>query len=162
MYSINEVRSKFEKDVCQALPVFYAFTRCDTTSLFHDKQKKSAWVAWKAYPEITSTFKFIADHPFAAVDINSLIFSQLERFTVVLYDETSVLESVNKAPQELFCKKSRNLENLPQTQDTLAQYIKRVAYQAGIWTTASNATSAIPLASDWGWEKLMENGRLYG
>ncbi len=98
MYSINEVCSKFEKNVCQALPVFRAFTRCDTTSLFHGKGKKSAWVAWKAYPEITSTFKFMADHLFAAVDTNSLIFSQFKRFTVVLYDETSVLESLNEAP----------------------------------------------------------------
>ncbi len=104
----------------------------------------------------------MADHPFAAVNTNSPIFSQLERFTVVLYDKTSFLELVNEARLELFCKKSRNLENLPPTQDALAKHIKRVAYQAGIWTTASNRTSAIPFPNDWGWEKWMENGILYG
>ena len=55
----------------------------------------------------------MADHPFAAVETNYPIFSQLERFTVVLYDKTSVLETVNEARQELFCKKNRDLDNLP-------------------------------------------------
>ena len=47
MYSINEIFSKFEIDVCQALPVFRAFIGCDTTSSFHGKGRKNAWVAWK-------------------------------------------------------------------------------------------------------------------
>ena len=115
MYSINEICSKFERDVCQALPVFHAFTGCDTTSSFHGKGKKTAWGAWKAYPEITSTFKFMADHPFAAAETNSHIFSKLERFTIVLCDKPSVLETINEAHRELFCKKNWNLENLPQT-----------------------------------------------
>ena len=154
MYSINEICSKFERDVCQALPVFHAFTGCDTTSSFHGKGKKTALEAWKAYPDITSTFKFMADHPFAAVETNSPIFSQVERFTLLLYDKTSVLETVNEARRELFCKKNRNLENLPPTQDALAQHIKRAAYQESIWTTASNATNTIPLPSDRGWENI--------
>ena len=101
-YAVN-----LKEKVCLALPVFHAFTGCDTTSSFHGKGKKSAWRAWKAYPEITSAFKFITDHPFTALEPNSPIFSQLERFMVVLYDKTSVLESVNKARRELFCKKNQ-------------------------------------------------------
>ena len=154
MYSINEVCSKFEKYICQALPVFHAFTGCDTTSSFHGKGKKTAWEAWKAYPDISSTVKVMADHPFAAVEVNSQIVRQLERFTVVLYDKTSVLETVNEARRELFRKKGRNLENRPPTQDALAQHIKRVAHQAGIWTTPSNATNPIPLPSTWGCENI--------
>ena len=151
MHSTNEICSKFERDVCQALPVFQTFTGCDTTPSFHGKGKKTAW---KAYPDITSRFKVMADHPFAAVETNSPIFSQVERFTLLLYDKTSVLETVNEARRELFCKKNRNLENLPPTQDALAQHIKRVAYQESIWTTASNATNTIPLPSDRGWENI--------
>ena len=119
----------------------------------------------EAYPEITSTFKFIADHPFAVVDTNSPIFSQLERFTVVLCDKTSVIESVNEARREQFYKKNRNLENLPPKQNALAQYIKRVEYQAGIWTNGQRLQmqhmqchcQVIGVG-----KQLMESGSLYG
>ena len=75
MYSINEICRKFERDACKVLPVFHAFTGCDTTSSFHGKGKRSAWGAWKSFPEITSMFMYIADHQFAAADTNSLRFN---------------------------------------------------------------------------------------
>ena len=40
MYSINEICRKFERDACKVLPVFHAFTGCDTTSSFHGKGKR--------------------------------------------------------------------------------------------------------------------------
>ena len=49
---------------CQALPYFYAFTGCDTTSQFLGKGKKSAWESCKAYPDAFKAFIFARDHPF--------------------------------------------------------------------------------------------------
>jgi hypothetical protein len=46
----------------------------------------------------------------------------LERFTFVLYDKTSELESVNEARRELFCQNNKTMEYIPPTQDSLLQH----------------------------------------
>lgn len=37
------------KTLVIALPMFHAFTGCDTVSFFGGKGKKTAWDTWKAY-----------------------------------------------------------------------------------------------------------------
>ncbi|KAG0730243.1 hypothetical protein GWK47_028666 [Chionoecetes opilio] len=75
----------------------------------------------------------------------------LERFTVVIYDKTSPLVSVNEARKELFCQKNRTMENIPPTQQALLQHTKRAVYQAGIWTTCHQAQQQTPTAEGCGW-----------
>ena len=58
----------------------------------------------------------MTENDFDEVSLTSSHFLLLQRFTVLLYDKTSNLESVNEARLHLFCKKSRSLENLPPTQ----------------------------------------------
>ena len=154
IHNINNVCSKLGKDVSQSLPTFHAFSGCDSTSGFHGKGKKSAWEAWKAFPEVTSAFLHNYEHPFDQFDSSSWQFQLLERFTVILYDRTSTCKLVNKARRELFCKKSRSLENLPPTQDALLQHVKRVVYQAGIWISSRQAEPEILSPGQWGWEDL--------
>ncbi|XP_071477249.1 uncharacterized protein [Diadema antillarum] len=155
-YNINNICKHLGDDKSRALPLFHAYTGCDTTSCFLGKGKKSAWRVWKSYPEVTQAFLHFVDHPFQAVDVSSEHISCLERFTVLMYDVTSNLVSVNEARRELFCKRKRNLENIPPTQDALLQHIKRVLYQSGIWTTCRQAQSAVPSPEGWGW--TMEDG----
>ena len=38
---------------CIALPMFHAFTGCDTVSFFGGRGKKTAWDTWKAYHDAT-------------------------------------------------------------------------------------------------------------
>ena len=45
-------------------PYFHSFTGCDTTSSFFRKGKKTAWEAWKSYPDVTTAFATIALNPF--------------------------------------------------------------------------------------------------
>ena len=40
----------------QALPMFHAYTGCDTVSTFATRGKKSAWDTWRAYEEVTKIF----------------------------------------------------------------------------------------------------------
>ena len=40
----------------QALPMFQAFTGCDTVSSFSDRGKKTAWEIWNVFPDVTDTF----------------------------------------------------------------------------------------------------------
>lgn len=106
-YHINAICNSLgeEKSQSRALPVFHSFTGCDTTSAFNGKGKKSAWQAWQAYEDVTEAFVHLALHPFKALDLNSLWFQKIERLTVILYDKTCPVDSVNEARKELFCVK---------------------------------------------------------
>ncbi|KAG1666280.1 putative aldolase class 2 protein [Nymphon striatum] len=113
------------KTVCQnlgspnnskALPIFHVFTGSDTTSQFAGKGKKSAWEAWKSYPEVTSGFLSMVEHPFQLLDLNSATFRLLDRFTCVLYNKTTAVVNVNELRQELFSKKTQAIEKIPPTQ----------------------------------------------
>ncbi len=128
-FHINTFCEHSSTEKCMALPSFHAFTGCDTTSSFFGKSKKSAWLTWNSYPEATEAFLFIAEHPYEPVHLASPHFLTLERFTVVLYHKASTLASVNEAHRELFCKKSKSLENIPPTQDALLQHVRRAVFR---------------------------------
>ena len=118
LLSVYTICEYLGKEKCRALPFFHAFTGCDTTSAFLGKGKKSAWKAWKAYPEATEAFRFVNDSPFIPLEINTPVFDVLQRFVVILYDRTSLATDVNTARRELFTKKNRALENIPPTEVT--------------------------------------------
>ena len=129
----------------------HCFTGCDTTSAFCGKGKKSAWAAWNCYPEVTEAFNYMAANPYRPVSMDAHHVQLLERFTVILYDKTSYLDSVNEVRRELFCQKSRTMDHIPPTQDALLQHMKRVAYQSGIWATSELAQQPTPSPEGWGW-----------
>ena len=54
---IHEYMSVLGEDTCKTLPIWFAFTCCDTVSGFHGRGKKMAWNTFKSYPPISSTFK---------------------------------------------------------------------------------------------------------
>ena len=72
-------------DRCIALPMFHAFTGCDTVSFFGGRGKRTAWDTWRSYNDITSIFVSLANTP---ESVESSVTS-LERFVIVLYDRTS-------------------------------------------------------------------------
>lgn len=115
-YSINTICAHLGQVKSRCLPAFHAFTGCDTTSSFFGKTKKSAWNTWNVYQDVNTAFLYMADNPCNGVNLTSPFFLLLERFTVLLYDKSSVLESVNEARLDLFCKKNKSLESLPPTQ----------------------------------------------
>jgi len=80
--------------------------------VFFGKGKIIAWEAWKSTPELTEALINIATHLFVPVSDDSPMFSCLERFVVVMYCNTSNLDSVDNARMELFCHKNRTMENL--------------------------------------------------
>ena len=43
----------------RSLPLFHAFTGCDTVSAFAGKGKKSAWESWNVFPELTDALRAI-------------------------------------------------------------------------------------------------------
>ena len=124
-YSIVHICASRGHHKSQALPVFHAFTGCDTTSSFRGKGKKSAWNAWQACDEVTETFTHLACNPFEVFNVDSHHFQMLERLTVLMYDKTSQHISVNEVRRESFCLKSPSLDRMPPTQDALLQHSRR-------------------------------------
>jgi len=59
-YHISAICASLEEQQSRALPVFHAFSGCDTTSAFRGKRKKSVWQAWQAYKDVTDTFVYLA------------------------------------------------------------------------------------------------------
>ena len=149
--TVNAISHTLGEPKSRALPVFHALSGCDTTSAFKGKGKKSAWLAWQAFEEVTATFEHLSLHPFEDLNADSSHFATIERFIVILYDRTSPLSLVNDEREELFCKRSRSVERLPPTKDALLQHTRRSVYQAGIWTTSTQTLQVLPSPEDFAW-----------
>ena len=101
---------------------------------------------------------YIMENPFIAIELESHHFKLLERFTVVLYDKTSQLSTVNESRRELFSHRDKVvMEALPPTQGALLQHLKRAIYQASIWSTADQAKQQVPSPGEWGWTLDIDN-----
>ena len=63
---------------------------------------------------------------------------------------------MNEAREDLFCRKSRAVDRIPPTQDALLQHVQRAVYQAGIWTTSTQAQQVVPSPQQFAWTKESE------
>ena len=93
------------------LPVFHAFTGCDTVSSFGGRENKTAWKICEVYPDVTEAFKHLL---LMEDDISDSVMSLWERFVVLLYNQTNDHVSDNDARKQMFTQKSHNLEKLRQ------------------------------------------------
>ena len=143
--SLGAVKSK-------VLPMFHAYTGCDTVSFFANRGKKTAWDIWKTFDNLTEAFHSVIVDP---DNITEEVLSTIERFTVLLYNRTSMLSSVDAARMELFVKKGRGMEDIPPTKDARMLHFKRSVFQgAYCWGTALQLAPELPSPSSWGWSNL--------
>jgi len=77
---VHEIVEAIGPRKSQALPTFHAYSRCDTVSAFATRGKKSAWDAWIAYEDVTSTFLALSTAPNDISEDNIVV---LERFTIL-------------------------------------------------------------------------------
>ena len=112
-YSVNTICASLGEFKSRSVPVFHAFSGCDSTSSFTGKGKVLAWKAWKAYEQVTEAFEYLSRHPFKQLQLSSDVFKSIERYTVVLYDKHSQQSSINEARMEIFCEKSPTMDKLP-------------------------------------------------
>lgn len=143
---IHAYGSQLGENVCRALPFWYAFSGCDTTSQFAGRGKKSSWKAWTALPELTDIFTRLS----ILEEIGAEDKEQIERYVCVLYDRSSKFNSVNTARRFLFTTMSRTIENCPPTAAALAQHIKRSQLQAAKWVDCLNPWQQFDELK-WGW-----------
>jgi hypothetical protein len=88
-------------------------------------------VAEKRYKvEATDTFLKLSEE---SEEISTDLLSEIENFTVQMYDYSATCTSVNTARKDLFSKRAmQGMENLPPTQDALLLHklhLKRAVYQ---------------------------------
>ncbi len=97
----------------------------------------------------TSTFLSLSVGPDIVSDEDIAV---LERFTILLYDRTSTLVSVEECRKFLFTKRGRAMDAISPTRAALEQHTKRAVYQGGhCWGKMLKKNLNLPSPSDWGW-----------
>ena len=128
---------------CGGLPAFLALTGCDVTSPFTGKGKCTAWTAWDAYDDATSAMCTLSRMPTTESVMNVLPI--IKRSTVIMYDRGSSESSVNGERLVLFTQQVKEIENIPPTQDALAQHVLRVGYETDhVWGQATIKAPQLP------------------
>ena len=146
---IHEIVASIGPNKSEALPMFHAYTGCDTVSSFAIKGKKTAWDTWKSYVEVTRTFLALSAGP---DEVTNEYVAVLERFTILLYDRTSDLVCIDEARKHLFTKKGRAMDAIPPTRAALVQHIQRAVYQGGhCWGKVFQVSFDLPSPGNWGW-----------
>ena len=102
------------------LPMFHSLTGCDTLSFLSGKEKKTAWNVWNVFAQLTPVLKALLMFP---EDIDDTCMDVINRFVILLYDRTSSFS------QGVFPRKTRSLDNIPSTQASLLQHVKRTVIQ---------------------------------
>ena len=125
--------------------------------LMEKARSLSAKPGWQAYEEVTETLVYLAFHPFQKLYQETESFQKLERLTVVLYDKTSSINSVNEVRRNLFCQRNQAIDKLPPTQDALLQHVLRTVYQSGIWTSCTQTQPPVPTLEGYGWTKVADS-----
>ena len=142
--------ASFLNEKAKALIMFHALTGCDTVSSFRGRGKKTAWSAWMAHPSATDAFESLLSQP---EDLTPELIHKIERFVVLMYSKTCTLSRVNEARKELFTQFDRTIDNIPPTQHTLINHLKRSVYQGSyIWAQALEPSPKLPSPEDWGYK----------
>ena len=113
---IRAISTKLGRNKSIALPVFHSFTGTDTTSAFRGVGKKTAWLTWERFTEVTEAFLLMAKNPFHPISAEAVHFKTLERYTLLMYDKTADTDYVNDIRRILFTKKGLSFEHIPPTQ----------------------------------------------
>jgi hypothetical protein len=147
---VHEIAASLGPRKSLALPMFHAFTGCDTVSHFAQVGKTTAWKVWESCVEATNAFYEINNAP---QQITEEVSTALEHFTILLYDRSGTSTSINETRKLLFTKKGRQMVNLPPSKAALQQHIRRAALQGGYyWGSVTERNRQLPSPSDWGWK----------
>ena len=143
--AVHDIASLLGPEKARSLPVFHAFTGCDSVSCFSGKGKKTAWITCMACEEATSAF---------LESSNNTWLRKLERFVVLMYDTTCAKMCVNEVRKQLFAQKGKSIESIAPMQAALIQHTRRAVYQGGhCWSQAIVPVMNLPCPSQWGWMK---------
>ncbi len=94
---VHEIVACLGPERSEALPLFHAYTGCDTVSAFGGRGKQTSWDVWKGYDDVTATFWRLSTGAEHVFDEDVAV---LECITILLYDRTSSLTDIDEAQLE--------------------------------------------------------------
>ena len=146
--AIHEIAAAMRPQKPLALPMFHALTGCDTVSAFTSHGKRTAWITWNSFAELTEALLSLSFMPHCIPKETMKI---IERFVILKYDKTSRCTDIDKARRKMFAKRLK-AEQIPPTFDALEQHLRRAIYQGGyVWVQALLLQPVLPSPTGWGW-----------
>ena len=148
---IHQIAQQLGPNKCRGLLGFHSLTGCDSNSAFYGVGKKTAWSAWRDFPEATDALVYISSTP---EEVPDNIMAVLEKLVVKMYAPSlTEVTSVNRARFEMFHYSGKDFDHLPPTQDALRLHVLRGAYTAGyLWSQALISTPTLPYPAFWGYQ----------
>ena len=133
------------------LPMFHAFTGCETVSCFSGRGKRTTWATWSMYQAITGQFASLMKKP-QLDDVYYAAMDTLDRFVILLYDKSSTRSDVNMVRYDPLARKVRDVNNIPPTPGAFLQHARRATYQAGHCKSQATKPLIEPKrAAGWDW-----------
>ena len=150
--SLANAYNDLGESLCLAMPFFFAFCGCDSTTSFFKKTSSymfQIWMANSEEAELTATFQQLSWQPSMAVVEAS--YPVIQRFVNYCYGYGG-LQFVDEVRYKIFKSSvSGNLRELPPCLTSLKLHVLRSAYQSGwVWGNTLSQ-SEMPAINDWGW-----------
>ena len=99
----HDIATPLGGEKARALPMFHAFTGCNTVSSFAGGGKKTAFDIWKSINEVTAVLSTLSTNSWSFNDDFMCI---LETYVVLLYTRTCTETTVDSARKHILCSKA--------------------------------------------------------
>ena len=151
---IHELVTTRGPEKTEGLLYFHAFTGCDSVSGFHGLGKKTAGRAWDQSSNVSNVFKRLSTAP---TDISDENFSEIQKFTIKMYDKHCVCESVTCQKGTICTKRECHR---PHSANSKRLIVPRQKSGIPSWihlASLLNVNSLLPSPLEWEWQ-TSENG----
>ena len=153
--SITSVVGAVGGELCKFLTGMYAFTDCDTVSVFAWRGKITALrlvEQQKSYEEMYKQLRM-------GWVLSNELFQSLQEFTCKLYDSQPGTDNINELRFRIFCAKRGNIDStqLPPRADCLFKHASRANFQAAIWNRSLQRCPLTPTRIGSGWREDGDN-----
>ena len=101
--AIHEIAEAMGPHKALALPILHALTGCDTVFAFTSHGKRTAWITWNSFPELTEALLSLSFTPHSILEETMKI---IERFVILMHDKTSRCTDIDKARKDV-CKATK-------------------------------------------------------
>ena len=145
--AIHEIEAAMGPQKNLALTMFHTLTGCDTVSAFTSHGKRTAWITWSSFPELTEALLSLS---FTSHSIPEETMKIIVRFVILMYDKTSRCTDIDKARRKMFAKRLK-AEEIPPTFDALELHLRRAIYQGGYVRAVFTFTNRMGLDQRWQW-----------
>ena len=162
MINLNDLAETLGSIKCKALALFHAFTGSDSTSSFKFKGKRFCYKTLEKLPSVLDKFSTVTSSQFQT---SPSICEAAQDFVCTLYDSDGLSttgqssnNNVDLVRMDSFCRRTKDVERISPTSDSLVLHLKRSVYQSSIWASAFLEIIPEEDPEQYGWQ--VEDGKL--